>query len=73
MAINLIASDAETKKFKTGTFLKLSDCPTDFQAHFKSARQVDAVAHYHHVLYTLHSTLIGNREWRPEWAEESCG
>ena len=40
MAVNLIASDAWTKNFKTGTFLKLSDCPTNFQAFFKNARQV---------------------------------
>ena len=34
-----IASDAETKDL-TGTFLKLSDCPADFQAHFNAARWV---------------------------------
>jgi hypothetical protein len=39
MAVNWIASDAETNNFKTGTFLKLSDCPADFQNYFKNARQ----------------------------------
>ena len=35
-----IASDAETEDFKTGTFLKLSDRPPDFQAHFNAAIRV---------------------------------
>ena len=36
----LIRSDAETGEFSTGDYKELSDCPSDFQDIFRTARQV---------------------------------
>ena len=39
-SMGAITSDAEAGKVKEGRFLKLSECPTSFQAHFNNAREV---------------------------------
>ena len=36
----VIPSDAETGEFKTGEFVKLSDCSPDFKTSFIDARKV---------------------------------
>ena len=35
-----IISDAETKEYRQGTVVQLSDCPPDFQTKFAQAREV---------------------------------
>ena len=38
--MEFIPSDAETDEFRSGEFIKLSDCPPDFEPLFTNARKV---------------------------------